>query len=79
MPRSHHRSNASRTINQKNKKNQTRGHAFFGTLVKKSLFVKPFLSEYGVTRKELDQFGKAVDEHIAHERRAGKLIKTRKR
>ena len=31
--------------------------------------------EYGVTRKELDQFGKAVDEHIAQERRAGKLIK----
>jgi hypothetical protein len=34
---------------------------------------------YGVTRKELDQFGKAVDEHIAHERREGKIIRIRKR
>lgn len=32
--------------------------------------------EYGVTCKELDQFGKAVDQHIARERRDGKLIKT---
>ncbi|SRR6266481_308766 len=30
--------------------------------------------EYGVTRKELDQFGKAVDGHIAQERRDGRLI-----
>jgi hypothetical protein len=34
------------------------------------------MREYGVTRKQLDQFGKAVDQHIATERRDGKLIKT---
>jgi hypothetical protein len=34
------------------------------------------MREYGVTRKELDQFGKAVDEHIAQERRAGRVTKT---
>jgi antitoxin (DNA-binding transcriptional repressor) of toxin-antitoxin stability system len=33
------------------------------------------MREYGVTRKELDQFGKTVDEHIARERRDGKPIK----
>jgi hypothetical protein len=32
--------------------------------------------EYGATREELDQFGKAVDQHIAQQRRDGKLIKT---
>jgi antitoxin (DNA-binding transcriptional repressor) of toxin-antitoxin stability system len=30
------------------------------------------MREYGVTRKELDRFGKAVDQHIARERREGK-------
>jgi antitoxin (DNA-binding transcriptional repressor) of toxin-antitoxin stability system len=34
------------------------------------------MREYGVTRKELDRFGKAVDRHVARERREGKLIKT---
>ena len=34
------------------------------------------MREYGVTRKELDRFGKAVDQHIARERRDGKLIRT---
>jgi hypothetical protein len=34
------------------------------------------MREYAVTRKELDQFGKAVDQHIAQERRGGRLIKT---
>ena len=34
------------------------------------------IREYGVTRKELDEFGKAVDQHIARERREGKLSKT---
>jgi len=33
------------------------------------------MREYGATRKELDQFGKAVDQHIAQERRAGRLIR----
>ena len=35
--------------------------------------------EYGVTRKELDQFGKAVDQHIMQQRQDGKLIKTTSR
>jgi antitoxin (DNA-binding transcriptional repressor) of toxin-antitoxin stability system len=34
------------------------------------------MREYGVTRKELDQFGEAVDQHVAQELRDGKLIKT---
>ena len=34
------------------------------------------ICEYGVTRKELDRFGKAVDQHLARQRRDGKLIKT---
>ena len=34
------------------------------------------MREYGVTREELDQFGKAVDLHVARERREGKLLKT---
>ena len=34
------------------------------------------MHEYGVTRQELDKFGKAVDLHIARERRDGRLIKT---
>jgi antitoxin (DNA-binding transcriptional repressor) of toxin-antitoxin stability system len=34
------------------------------------------MGEYGVTRKELDRFGKAVDQHITRQRRDGKLIKT---
>jgi antitoxin (DNA-binding transcriptional repressor) of toxin-antitoxin stability system len=34
------------------------------------------MREYGVTRRELDRFGKAVDQHIARERQHGKLIRT---
>jgi antitoxin (DNA-binding transcriptional repressor) of toxin-antitoxin stability system len=34
------------------------------------------LREYGVTKNEMDQFGKAVDRHIAEERRKGRLIET---
>ena len=34
------------------------------------------MRQYGVTRQELDQFGEAVDQHIAQERRDGRLIKT---
>jgi hypothetical protein len=34
------------------------------------------MEEYGVTRQELDRFGKAVNQHIAQERRNGKLVKT---
>jgi antitoxin (DNA-binding transcriptional repressor) of toxin-antitoxin stability system len=33
------------------------------------------MREYGVTRRELERFGKAMDQHIARERRDGKLIK----
>jgi antitoxin (DNA-binding transcriptional repressor) of toxin-antitoxin stability system len=34
------------------------------------------MREYGVTRQQLDQFGKAVDQHIARQRWEGNLIKT---
>src|SRR5882724_7248810 len=34
------------------------------------------MREYGVTHKQLKQFGKAVDQHIAQEGRDGRLIKT---